>query len=225
MTLDPQGRVLKREHKDVKAATHAEGDITVPLPEQPIAVGESWRHPNEVTATAKDGRLVKVKMEQKFTLEEVRTGVARIRMETQILTPIRDPAVEAQVVQCATTGEIRFDIEAGAPRKPADRRRPPRGRLPRRRQQHPLCHAVQRRTDGRRGESRRTPTVGCDKKSGIVAWTQSRRWVRLLVDLYATVVPLFAGTPLLAPRMVCRRWRPVVERGWYRLAGRSWCNI
>ena len=113
VTLDPLGRVLKREQKDVKATTRAEGDITVPLPEQPVAVGESWRHPNEVTATARDGRLVKVKIEQKFTLEEVRTGVARIRMETQILSPIRDPAVEAQVVQCATTGEIRFDIEAG----------------------------------------------------------------------------------------------------------------
>lgn len=113
VTLDPYGRVVKREQKTARAQAAAQGDITMPLPERPIAVGETWNKPSEVTVTAKDGRLIRVKMEQRFTLEEVKTGVARIRMKTLVLTPIRDPAVEAQVVQFAADGEIRFDIEAG----------------------------------------------------------------------------------------------------------------
>lgn len=113
LTIDPCGRVVKREQKTMKAQAAAQGDITMPLPEQPIAVGETWNKPSEVTVTAKDGRLIRVKMEQRFTLEEVKTGVARIRMKTLVLTPIRDPAVEAQVVQFAADGEIRFDIAAG----------------------------------------------------------------------------------------------------------------
>jgi len=113
VTLDSRGRVIKREQKSSKAQAPAQGDITMPLPEHPVAVGETWSQPSEVTVTAKDGRLIRVKMEQRFTLEEVKTGVARIRMKTLVLTPIRDPAVEAQVVQFAADGEIRFDIDAG----------------------------------------------------------------------------------------------------------------
>lgn len=113
VTLDSCGRVVKREQKTSKAQAPAQGDITMPLPEHPVAVGETWSKPSEVTVTAKDGRLIRVKMEQRFTLEEVKTGVARIRMKTLVLTPIRDPAVEAQVVQFAADGEVRFDIEAG----------------------------------------------------------------------------------------------------------------
>ncbi len=113
VTLDPCGRVVKREQKTSKAQAPAQGDITMPLPEHPVAVGETWSKPGEVTVTAKDGRLIRVKMEQRFTLEEVKTGVARIRMRTLVLTPIRDPAVEAQVVQFAADGEVRFDIAAG----------------------------------------------------------------------------------------------------------------
>lgn len=113
VTLDSCGRVVKREQKTAKAQAPTQGDITMPLPEQPVAVGETWTKPSEVTVTAKDGRLIRVKMEQRFTLEEVKTGVARICMKTIVLTPIRDPAVEAQVVQFAVDGEVRFDIDAG----------------------------------------------------------------------------------------------------------------
>ncbi len=32
---------------------------------------------------------------------------------TQILTPIHDPAIEAQLIQRESSGTVRFDIEAG----------------------------------------------------------------------------------------------------------------
>jgi hypothetical protein len=43
----------------------------------------------------------------------VKTGVATISVETQILTPIHDPALEAQLIQCGSRGTVRFDVDAG----------------------------------------------------------------------------------------------------------------
>ena len=39
--------------------------------------------------------------------------VATISVESQILTPINDPAIEAQLIQRLSAGTIRFDIAAG----------------------------------------------------------------------------------------------------------------
>jgi hypothetical protein len=50
---------------------------------------------------------------QSFKLESVQTGVATISMSTQIMTPLNDPAIEAQVLQYETTGSVRFDVERG----------------------------------------------------------------------------------------------------------------
>ena len=47
------------------------------------------------------------------TLESVESGVATIRVEPQILTPIDNPVLEAQVVQREAAGVVRFDIQAG----------------------------------------------------------------------------------------------------------------
>ena len=55
----------------------------------------------------------KIKAVQQFKLESVKTGVATIGISTQILTPITDPAIEAQVVQREGEGTVRFDIDAG----------------------------------------------------------------------------------------------------------------
>ncbi|NLE56792.1 MAG: hypothetical protein GX616_00415 [Planctomycetes bacterium] len=50
---------------------------------------------------------------QQFKLEEVKTGVAVIRVSTDILTPISDPAIESQLVQREAAGRVWFDIDAG----------------------------------------------------------------------------------------------------------------
>jgi hypothetical protein len=34
-------------------------------------------------------------------------------VQTQILTPIHDAAIEAQIIQRAANGEVRFDVAAG----------------------------------------------------------------------------------------------------------------
>ncbi len=113
VTMDGCGKIVHRERKEVKAQAKSEGPMTIPLPEEPIAVGHTWSYPQQIDVQLNTGLLKKVKARQTFTLECVRTGVATIRVATRILTPISDPAVESQLIQRETAGIVRFDINAG----------------------------------------------------------------------------------------------------------------
>lgn len=112
ITINDRGEVLDRKQL-VPEAAQAQGPITVLLPEGEIAVGESWTDPLDIELPLPDGRVTRVRAQQKYTLEEVQTGVATISLKTQVLTPIDNPAVEAQLVQRLVDGTIRFDIDAG----------------------------------------------------------------------------------------------------------------
>jgi len=113
VTMNPEGRVLKRERHEAKAAAKSKGPVAIPLPEGPVAVGERWSKTEEIRVRPNMGSFRTIKARQTFELEEVETGVATIRVSTQILTPIDDPAVEWQVVQHEKRGTVRFDVEAG----------------------------------------------------------------------------------------------------------------
>ncbi len=115
VTLSDRGEVLKRERNPELQTTPVEneGDITISLPEEPVAVGEKWSRPHEVQVRTETGGMQKIRTRQTFTLDSVRHGVATIEVRTTVLTPVRDPAIEAQLTQCAASGEVRFDIDAG----------------------------------------------------------------------------------------------------------------
>ncbi|NMC19243.1 MAG: hypothetical protein GYA33_02385, partial [Thermogutta sp.] len=112
ITLDTLGRVLHREQL-VTEAFQTPGLLTVPLPEKPVAAGESWAFPYEVEVPLRAGTVKRIKVQQKFTLESVKSGLAEIGLKTVVLTPIDDPLVEVQLIQRINEGKVRFDIEAG----------------------------------------------------------------------------------------------------------------
>jgi hypothetical protein len=111
VVLDAKGKVVKAEPLAGQPATEAR--VTVPLPEKPVAVKESWSVPLDFEVSLQGGAITKVKTLQRYTMESVEAGVATIRVEPQILTPIDDPVLEAQVVQREATGVVRFDLKAG----------------------------------------------------------------------------------------------------------------
>ncbi|MBN1910967.1 MAG: hypothetical protein JW818_14570 [Pirellulales bacterium] len=111
--MDNRGNILERRSLLPGAAQEAKAQITIPLPEEPISIGHSWVFPHEVSIPLETGGVTKIQTQQRFTLESVKTGVARIKMVTQILTPIHNPAVEAKLIDCATRGTIRFDLDTG----------------------------------------------------------------------------------------------------------------
>lgn len=112
ITLDPLGKVVSRE--DLEAAkSAATRHVTIPLPEEPVAIGFQWSMPDDLTVQGRDGQPKKIQRRQQFTLADVKTGIATIKVETQVLTPVADPGIEAQLVQGETNGELRFNIESG----------------------------------------------------------------------------------------------------------------
>jgi hypothetical protein len=112
VTMDDRGTILKR--KESRAAPMATStQMTMPLPDHPVAPGDTWSTPIEIEVTLKDGKLKKIQTRQKFTLEKVADGIATVHVDSQILTPINDPAIEAQLIQRLSEGSVRFDVEAG----------------------------------------------------------------------------------------------------------------
>lgn len=113
VTIDATGQVVRRDRKPAKAAAESEGQITIPMPGKPVAVGETWSFPHDIDVPLEKGGSRRIKAMQQFTLEAVKTGVATIRVETQILTPVSDPAIQAQLIQRESSGTVRFDVDAG----------------------------------------------------------------------------------------------------------------
>ena len=113
LTIDARGKVLQRKQNFVKAAVAGQGEITIQLPEQAVAVGSCWSSRNYIDVPLPAGGVRRIAAMQTYKLESVKTGVATISTSTQILTPIQDPAIEALVLQYETSGSVRFDIERG----------------------------------------------------------------------------------------------------------------
>jgi hypothetical protein len=115
VTMDSRGQILSRQRNSKLKASAAEneGPMTVPLPAQPVAVGEIWSLPSELALPLPGGVVKKIKTMQKFKLACVDNGMATIELNTVILTPIHDPSIEVQLIQRDSSSTIRFDIEAG----------------------------------------------------------------------------------------------------------------
>jgi hypothetical protein len=112
ITIDPRGNVVKREDHHAHARM-AHGQVTVPLPAEAVQLGHEWFAPDEVVVRMPDRRVERIKTRQRYVLESVENGVATIRVQTQVLTPVSDPKVRAQLLQQLSHGSVRFDVAAG----------------------------------------------------------------------------------------------------------------
>lgn len=113
VTLDACGNVKERVELTAKKGQDTEGQITIPLPEEAVSAGHTWRVPHDVYVPMEDGRTKKILVHQSFTLDSVKNEIATIRVATQILTPVRDPAIEAKLIDRYRSGTVRFDIASG----------------------------------------------------------------------------------------------------------------
>ena len=110
--IDPSGRVIER--KDNRPQFNPGiGDLTVPLPQKPVPVGHRWTIPDELQVRLPGEPIKRIKTRKVYTLRKVKTGVATIDVRTEVLTPIQDAAIEAQLVQRIQEGTVKFDVDAG----------------------------------------------------------------------------------------------------------------
>jgi len=107
------GEVIDRKDLVPNGVLPGLGQVVVPLPAKPAAIGDKWHFPTEVHIRLEDGKFKKISTRQEYTLKSVKTGVATIELKTQVLTPINDRRIEVQLVQQITNGSLKFDILAG----------------------------------------------------------------------------------------------------------------
>ena len=114
ITIDPTGKLLRREKKNQVGVDNLTAQIVVPLPEKPIAIGEPWSVPLDVPVSldGTPGNTKNVTVKNRYQLEKVEDGIASISVQT-VLPPLNDPRIRAQLIQRMTKGTIRFDIQAG----------------------------------------------------------------------------------------------------------------
>ena len=84
-----------------------------PLPERPVAVGETWKERFDVLLRDDNKNLVKITLQRTFKLTDVVNGRAMIDLRTAVLTPVTNPAIAAQLIQREISGNIVFDIAQG----------------------------------------------------------------------------------------------------------------
>ncbi len=112
VVADAHGKILDR-HDEVKQIDRGTGGLLAPLPPTPIAIGTAWTTPSAVKVQLGDGRFKTIKIQMRYVLEKVATGVATISITTQVLTPVTDARVKSQLVQKLSQGTMKFDIDAG----------------------------------------------------------------------------------------------------------------
>ena len=113
LVIDPTGRVLDRRELR-PCPPSATGDlVVVPLPDEPVTAGAEWTIPQEVVVEAPGAGRKAVKTRLRYRLEDVHDGLATIRVDTTVLTPVDDPRLEARLLERIWDGTIKFDVEAG----------------------------------------------------------------------------------------------------------------
>jgi hypothetical protein len=85
----------------------------VPLPEQPVAVGESWKDLYSILLRDDDKNLHKITIQRSYRLVGVNEGRALIEFRTAILTPVPNQWIAGQLIQRELAGKVVFDIDRG----------------------------------------------------------------------------------------------------------------
>jgi hypothetical protein len=112
VTMNPRGIIVKREDQ-LRQPNLGMGGLSIPLPEAEIPVGYKWATPLDVRIRMEDQTIKTIKTRELYELKKVEAGIATIAIKTEVLTPVSDPKVKSQLVQRLSTGEIRFDADAG----------------------------------------------------------------------------------------------------------------
>lgn len=94
------------------SADASQESYLIPLPEQPVAIGDSWTERFDVVVR-EDKLPVRIAMQRKYTLAAVADGKATIAFRTAILTPVQAAALSAQLIQRETAGKLVFDMVGG----------------------------------------------------------------------------------------------------------------
>ncbi|MDA1230677.1 MAG: DUF6263 family protein [Planctomycetota bacterium] len=85
----------------------------LPLPENPVAINDTWREviPVNVRVTQEISR--KINILRTFRLESVDDGIATISFRSSVEAAVKSPTMRSQLIKATPKGTLTFDIERG----------------------------------------------------------------------------------------------------------------
>ena len=85
----------------------------MPLPEQPVAIGETWREiiPVSVRVTEEISRQINIL--RTFRLESVENGIATISFRSSVEAAVKSPTMRSQLIKATPKGTLTLNIERG----------------------------------------------------------------------------------------------------------------
>ena len=113
LVVDQAGRILDRRELRPCPPSSTGDLVVVPLPEDPVAEGAEWTVPQEVVVELPGGFRKAVRTRLRYRLVGLRDGIATIRVDTTVLTPMDDPRLESRLLERIWNGTIEFDVERG----------------------------------------------------------------------------------------------------------------
>jgi hypothetical protein len=113
LVIDRAGRIEQRRELRPSPPSSTGDLVVVPLPTDPVAPGAEWTIPEEIVVEVPNGPRKAVRTRLRYRLDSVVDGIATIRVDTTVLTPVDDPRLEARLLERIWNGVVLFDIEAG----------------------------------------------------------------------------------------------------------------
>ena len=109
--VEPQGQTAKKPLREYDGRI-SENRIVIPLPDEPVAVGESWSEPKLIELPQPNRTVKKIKIRQEFVLKKIISGLATIKFATLILNTLA-PNEETQLFEHFSVGTMELDLDAG----------------------------------------------------------------------------------------------------------------
>jgi hypothetical protein len=110
--MTPRGEVVNHKMKYQQGPTEPDTQITVRLPDSPVAIGATWDEPFDINVAMQSGGTKSIQTRRHYKLADVTNNVAAIEVTYQILSPM-DSEVESKLVQRLMKGTVKFDIAKG----------------------------------------------------------------------------------------------------------------
>lgn len=112
ITVTPQGQETFRDSEHLMPQL-GYGHATIPLPEGSIAIGQRWHTPQQWRVRNEDGISRMIHGRTSYELRKVLDGQAYITFQTEVLTPLENDHMRAQLMHYLSRGYVVFDLKRG----------------------------------------------------------------------------------------------------------------
>lgn len=112
LTVAPTGQIVNRQ-SDLETADFGMGEVLIPMPDKPIAIGHKWSVPKQFQAENEDGEVIQYAARVVYELQKVVDGQAYLTFKTEVLTPLDSEKARSQMLSKLSKGVAVFDLEKG----------------------------------------------------------------------------------------------------------------